>query len=298
MQMRYAYDMTFLSIIVGTLMLLFLIWKVRYRYPPEHVPQALCYHKLSGEFLFEGTWMTPRRFLKQVDHLREKGYEFFDEEEFASLVSDPTPSGSRKILLTFDDGYEELYDMYARELESRRIPMVVFLVTDYVGQENDWDLSLGRRPFRHLSWDQIAELSGRGVSFGSHGATHRDLTRITPAQAGEEIARSKKIIEEHTQSTIRSFSYPFGRYNTAVRSAVREAGFSIGFSLYPPHSNESIDPLALRRNGVYIIDTPFTIDCKLTRNPLFWFEEMKCRAINQVAALTPMLKRPSTGPGK
>jgi len=290
--------MTFLSLLVVLLALLFLVWKVRYRYPPDQVPQALCYHKLSGKFLFEGTWMTPRRFLKQIDHLREKGYEFVDEDEFARSILSSTPSHSRKLLLTFDDGYEELYDMYMRELQPRGIPVVVFLVTDYAGQANDWDLSLGRRPFRHLSWDQIVELSGRGVSFGSHGATHRDLTRMTLVQVGEEITRSKKIIEEHTKSTIRSFSYPFGRYNANVRAAVRDAGFSMGFSLYPPHSNESIDSLALRRNGVYIIDTPFTIDCKLTRNPLFWLEEMKCRAINQVAALTPMLKRSSTGPGK
>jgi hypothetical protein len=79
--------------------------------------------------------------------------------------------------------------------------------------------------------------------------------------------------------------------------AVREAGFTTAFSLYPTHSNETVDPFALRRNGVYIIDTPFTIDCKLTRSPLFWFEEMKCRAINQMAVLTPVLKRFSAGPG-
>jgi peptidoglycan/xylan/chitin deacetylase (PgdA/CDA1 family) len=267
--------MILIGIIAALLVTLFLIWKVRYRYPPADIPQPLCYHKISDGFLF-----------------------FVDETAFIRAVANPTPDNARKILLTFDDGYQELCDVYVEELERRGVPLLVFLPTDYVGRTNDWDLSLGRKPSRHLSWDQITELAERGVCFGSHGASHRDLTRMSPEDLAEEIARSKAAIEEKTQRAVTSFSYPFGHYNARVRSAVRDAGFTTAFSLYPPRSNEAIDPLALRRNGVYIIDTPFTIDCKLTRNPLFWFEEMKCRTINQVAVLTPVLKRFSAGPGK
>jgi peptidoglycan/xylan/chitin deacetylase (PgdA/CDA1 family) len=226
------------------------------------------------------------------------GYEFVDEDTFARAVASPAAGHAQKLLLTFDDGYEELYDIYNRELEPRRVPLLVFLPTDYVGRTNNWDLSLGRRPSRHLSWDQVADLSERGVRFGPHGASHRDLTRLSTEDLTDEVTRSKSAIEEKTSRAVTSFSYPFGRYNARVRQAVRDAGFTNAFSLYPPHSNEVVDPFALRRNGVYIIDTPFTIRCKLTRNPLFWFEEMKCRTINRVAVLTPLIKRSSGGPGR
>jgi peptidoglycan/xylan/chitin deacetylase (PgdA/CDA1 family) len=286
-----------IGVIAALLVMLFLVWKARYRYPPTDIPQALCYHKISDGFLFEGTWMTPRRFLAQIDHLAAAGYEFVDEAAFVDAVANPAPGNARKILLTFDDGYEDLYDIYVGELERRGVPLLVFLPTDYVGRTNDWDLSLGRKPSRHLTWDRITELAERGVCFGSHGASHRDLTCMSPEDLAEEVARSKAAIEERTRRAVTTLSYPFGRYNTRVRMAVREAGFTTAFSLYPTHSNETVDPFALRRNGVYIIDTPFTIDCKLTRSPLFWFEEMKCRAINQMAVLTPVLKRFSAGPG-
>jgi hypothetical protein len=59
-----------------------------------------------------------------------------------------------------------------------------------------------------------------------------------------------------------------------------------------------VDRFALRRNGVYIIDPAIALKCKLERNPFFWFEEMKCRTINGVAVLTPVLKRLSAGPDK
>jgi peptidoglycan/xylan/chitin deacetylase (PgdA/CDA1 family) len=242
--------------------------------------------------------MTPRRFVEQIDHLSRRGYEFIGEAEFARAVESPAPESSRKLLLTFDDGYEALYELYLRALAPRGIAPLVFLVTDYVGRENAWDLSLGRRPFRHLAWEQIGELSGRGVAFGSHGARHLDLTRLDRHALADELARSKASIEEHIQRKVVSLSYPFGRYNDHVRQAVATAGFTLGFSLYPRHSNETVDLLALRRNGVYIIDTPFWIERKLTRNPLFWLEEMKCRAINGVAILTPLFKRSSPVPGK
>lgn len=78
-------------------------------------------------------------------------------------------------------------------------------------------------------------------------------------------------------------------------------GYEAGFSLYPYHHNSRVERYALRRNGVYVIDAPRWVARKLGRNRVFWLEEMKCRAINAVAVLTPLLKRsgrPRVGPGR
>ncbi|MFQ5512055.1 MAG: polysaccharide deacetylase family protein, partial [Candidatus Krumholzibacteriia bacterium] len=154
-----------------------------------------------------------------------------------------------------------------------------------------WELSLGRRPFTHLSRRQIEEMSDRGARFGSHGARHLDLTRLGGEELDREVEGSKAAIEAITGKTVKSFSYPFGRYNARARSRVMGAGYRAAFSLYPAHGNEKIDRFALRRNGVYIIDTGLAIRCKLRPSPLYWFEEMKCRAINRVAILTPLIRR-------
>jgi peptidoglycan/xylan/chitin deacetylase (PgdA/CDA1 family) len=290
--------MTLLIAVALLLFALFVIWRTKYRYPPPDIPQTLCYHKLSNEFCFEGTWMPPGRFLDQIDHLQEHGYRFIDEDEFIRAVSNPEPKNAARIFLTFDDGYDSLYAVYTEELERRRVPMHVFIPTDYAGRDNDWDLGLGRPPFRHLDWDEVMDLSQRGVSFGSHGASHVDLTTLKADALKREIEDSKATIEARLQKPVRSFSYPFGRYSDEARALVRAAGYEVAFSLYPPRSNEDVDLLALRRNGVYIIDTSLSIQCKLTRNPFFWFEEMKCRTINRVAVLTPMFKRSSAGPDR
>ena len=131
---------------------------------------------------------------------------------------------------------------------------------------------------------------------GSHGLDHSDLTGLGCSELDNQLMISRRVIRDEAGIDARSFSYPFGRYNDRVVSAVRKAGYDAAFSLYPKHTNRRIDRFALRRNAVYVIDTPLTLQCKLEQNPLFWFEEMKCRAINGVAVLTPLLKR--FGPGR
>ncbi len=82
-----------------------------------------------------------------------------------------------------------------------------------------------------------------------------------------------------------------GKVNSAIAREAAAAGYSAAFSLYPPGHNGRIDRYALRRDGVYIIDTRGTLEIKLGRGPLFWLEDIKGRAINAVSVLTPLLKR-------
>jgi peptidoglycan/xylan/chitin deacetylase (PgdA/CDA1 family) len=238
---------------------------------------------------WEGTWTTPRRFFAAIDRLLERGYRFIGEDEYLHALDTPGDD-PRRVFLTFDDGYDSVRTAALDGLVARGVPVHVFLVGDYAGKANDWDLGLGRRPFRHMSWDEVRELAAAGVTFGSHGATHRDLTRLFAADLRDELVRSRAVIEAETGRGVRTLSYPFGRYNAAVATAAAVAGYEAAFSLYPRHSNECIDRYALRRNGVYIIDAARTVEAKLRRHPLFWFEEMKCRAINGVAVLTPLIK--------
>jgi peptidoglycan/xylan/chitin deacetylase (PgdA/CDA1 family) len=298
-----------LVIVIVALAAVYGFWRVRYGTPPREWPQVLCFHKISQDFCWEGTWTTPRRFFQYVDRLRALGHRFIDMDEYLEWVgtrsgpgqgADPgggvgagaNASGRVPLLLTFDDGYRELYDVVLPGLEGRGVPFHVFLVTDYVGRDNTWDLSLGRRPFRHLGWPQIEEMAERGVTFGSHGATHRDLTTtIDPDDVRAELASSKEAIEEHLGRPVRTVSYPFGRCDDVAVAAARGAGYEAAFSLYPPHHNLRFDRYAIRRNGVYVIDPVVFADAKVTPGPLFWMEEMKCRAINAVAVLTPLLKR-------
>jgi peptidoglycan/xylan/chitin deacetylase (PgdA/CDA1 family) len=60
----------------------------------------------------------------------------------------------------------------------------------------------------NLSWDQIAEMSREGISFGSHTCSHLNLKFASLERVKEELAKSKEIIEENIKAKVFSFAYP------------------------------------------------------------------------------------------
>jgi peptidoglycan/xylan/chitin deacetylase (PgdA/CDA1 family) len=268
---------------------LHIVWRVRWGYPPASLPPVLAYHKVTS-FELGGTWMPPARFVLQIDSLLDGGFRFIDEEAFLETVEGKRRGSAREVLITFDDGYRELLDHAIPALERRGIPALVFLISDFAGRENEWELGLPGRRFRHLDWDEIRDLSGRGFTFGSHTCTHRDLTRISLEAVREELVLSRRIIEEHLHRPVRSLSYPFGRTNPSVVNEAARAGYRAAFSIYPSIPNRRVERYNLRREGVYIVDTAFNLRIKLERGRMFWCEDLKGRAINAVAVLTPVLK--------
>lgn len=277
-----------LSIVI-LLIAAYLLWRIRWGYPIDSFPRVLAYHKVT-RFEFGGTWVPPGRFIAQLDHLLDRDCSFISENKFLEILSGRRVCAAREVLLTFDDGYQELMEKALPALEKREIPAHIFVVTDFIGRENSWELDLPGRRCRHLSVGEIRDLAGRGFSFGSHTRTHRDLTRLDPEATLDELVRSKEKLEEILGRPVRSLSYPFGRFDERISREAAAAGYEAAFSMYPPGSNSRLDPLALRREGVYIIDTLGSLRRKVDRGPLFWIEDMKGRAINGVAVLTPILK--------
>jgi peptidoglycan/xylan/chitin deacetylase (PgdA/CDA1 family) len=250
---------------------------------------VLAYHKVTG-FELGGTWVPPGRFVRQIDALLEAGFRFVDETSYLDVLDGRRPNDDHEILLTFDDGYRVLLDRAIPELEARRIPALLFIVSAFVGGENTWELNLPGRHFRHLGWDEIETLARSGFSFGSHARTHSDLTRLPLEALREELVRSKEEIEGRLGTPVRSLSYPYGRLNDSVRREAERAGYRAAFTLYPPRGASASDRYALRREAVYVIDSISGIKAKLGGGLPYRFEDLKGRMINAFAVLTPLLK--------
>jgi len=89
---------------------------------------------------------------------------------------------------------------------------------------------------RALNWNEIREMSARGVEFGAHSASHPCLTRISDEALRREMVLPKKALEEHLGIAVESMAYPFGGRNSfspAVAAAARAAGYQVGVSYLP-----------------------------------------------------------------
>ncbi|MGC4100713.1 polysaccharide deacetylase family protein [Ferruginibacter sp.] len=76
-----------------------------------------------------------------------------------------------------------------------------------------------------LTAEQIKQLSqSLWVTIGNHSSYHNDLARIPVAEAGEDMAASKKYLEGITGKSINAFAFPYGSYNSAVAEAAINCG--------------------------------------------------------------------------
>ena len=126
-------------------------------------------------------------------------------------------SAESGIVLTFDDGYADALSIVGPELSKRKIPFTVF-VSPAKAQSND---------NQYLSPVELVELATiSGATIGAHGYSHVPLTKLSPVDMVQELAKSKESLEQILQSPIHTMSYPFGLVNDAVRVATEKTGFT------------------------------------------------------------------------
>ena len=102
-----------------------------------------------------------------------------------------------------------------------------------------------------MTWEQIAELQTRGVTFGSHTSTHEILTTVPAAQAEQEIVSSREAIQQKLGSSCELFSYPNGDYSDQVRDLVAQAGYKFAFLNQEPGVwTRDCDPFLIPRVNV------------------------------------------------
>ncbi len=283
------------------------LWRRRLGVPPPGLPPVLAYHQVGTPEL-GGTWCTRGQFAAHLEALQRAGYRGIDTATFARRLAEvmekpgaemlakpgaeamakpraavPAP---REVLLTFDDAYTSFAAHALPELLSRRFPVLLFVITAFVGKRAQWDLPLPGRRQGHLDWAALRALVSAGVEIGSHASTHRDLRRLQGPELQQELEGSRRCLEDALGVEVRSLSYPFGRCDARIVAAAAAAGYHLGFSMCPSGPNARVQPLALRRFGVYSIDSPRAVLDKVDPGrALFWWQDLLTRGINASAAL-------------
>jgi len=208
----------------------------------------LTYHSLddSGSVIS----VSPSVFAEQMRALHQAGIHTLSLPAAAeALRSERVPV--RSVVLTFDDGFENFYEHAYPVLRRYGFTATNFLVTDYCGKDNSWPSQpahVERRPL--LRWAQVREMSEAGIAFGAHSRTHPDLTRLSSGAAEEEIAASKRAIEQFLDRPVESFAYPYGAHNETVKR-LTAVHFPLACATTLDFARPGSDLLALERLDMY-----------------------------------------------
>jgi peptidoglycan/xylan/chitin deacetylase (PgdA/CDA1 family) len=193
------------------------------------IPPVLCYHKIERRRELGVTRLSPRHFAAQIQALARAGWRGMSLAEFAAGVRGERAAGNQELLVTFDDAYRGLRDYAFPVLRDAGFGAACFVITDYAGRLNRWDVAYGGRRFAHLAWRDMERWTLHGIAFESHTASHPRLSWIGDGQLADEMLRSRQAIRSALGTTPMAVAYPYGAVASRVSAAARAAGYALGF---------------------------------------------------------------------
>jgi peptidoglycan/xylan/chitin deacetylase (PgdA/CDA1 family) len=101
-----------------------------------------------------------------------------------------------------------------------------------------------------LNWEELREMAQFQVTFGSHGASHKILTLLSPKEITEELSASKRQIEEELGVKVTTFAYPDGSYNEFIINKLRAYGYKSALTIKHGFNTTRTNPYCLKRIDV------------------------------------------------
>ena len=188
-----------------------------------YFPAVIMYHDIRTEPLnyFD---ILVNDFCAQLDWLKANDYETLSLEDFAAYIRNNKPFPEKSVLITFDDGYNGIYNYAFPELKKRDMKATFFITASVI------DKLEGKYP--HVTTQELQEIaSDKNFSIGSHTMTHSNLMKMTHEEKIYELRESKRILEHITGREVLAMAYPEGNYDKAVIESVKESGYEIAFAV-------------------------------------------------------------------
>jgi peptidoglycan/xylan/chitin deacetylase (PgdA/CDA1 family)/2-polyprenyl-3-methyl-5-hydroxy-6-metoxy-1,4-benzoquinol methylase len=216
----------------------------------------LMYHRVAPTGLASTARyrLTSETFEEQLRYLHDAGYYSINLEDWLFAMERKMPLPGKAVVLTFDDGYLDFKTYAWPLLRQYGFLATVFLVTDNVGKSNSWDSVYGEE-IPLLGWDDIRQLQGEGVEFGSHTASHPYLTALSAEGIVREGARSRAILGRKLGKMVKAFAYPYGDVDQVVQHLIGACGYTIGLTYHGELSSYHDPLLALPRLAVFGTDS-------------------------------------------
>jgi len=210
----------------------------------------------------------PEEFEMQMRYLKEN-FSVITVSEYLQKVQGRRIGGN-EICITFDDGFRDNYIYAFPVLRRYGIKATFFLTTKYIGTDIlfPWmsldrgakdDILTHRERWIPLSWEEVREMMGYGMEFGTHTHTHRvSLTKMDIHEARKEIEESTKLFIERLDTNPELFSYPHGTskdYNNNHIEILKSCKYKAALTTNSGRNEISQDPYELKRIIIYEEDS-------------------------------------------
>ena len=168
--------------------------------------------------------VTPQYLEQTIKEYRQRGYRFVSIDQACDIITGKD-KGKPFVCLTFDDGYQDNYDIAYPILKKLNVLFAVYVSTGFIDNKlpmwwyPDEQLGISTESVKALDTDPLCTI-------GAHTVSHPKLDTLAPKEQKKEIEQSLHELEVLLGHPVRHFSYPHGAYNADTLKIVSESGFT------------------------------------------------------------------------
>jgi peptidoglycan/xylan/chitin deacetylase (PgdA/CDA1 family) len=204
----------------------------------------ILYHDIDGKGIYS---VSSRTIRMHFDYFRTHDIRVVPLSDLIDRLENPHPYDGKVIVITFDDGYKNMYTRLLPIVKEYRYPITLFVYTDFIREKSA----------KALTWNELREMQKNGIDIQSHSISHPDLVKLvakdTP-QSREKLFRelfmSRKLIELKLGKNVDLLAFPFGYYDTKTIQYASFAGYRRVFSTDEGSNPVSRNNFCLRRHHI------------------------------------------------
>jgi peptidoglycan/xylan/chitin deacetylase (PgdA/CDA1 family) len=167
--------------------------------------------------------VSPADFTAQLQYLADNGYHTITLEDLYHYLFDGRALPEKPVILTFDDGYRDAYEVVLPLLQQYGFVGTFFIFTAPVDAEDP----------SYLNWPMVEEMSWVGMEIAAHGRDHVSMAGRSYDSLVDEMYGAKLALESHIGRPVNFFCYPYGDYDTTAISVLQSAGYWGAVTTYP-----------------------------------------------------------------
>jgi peptidoglycan/xylan/chitin deacetylase (PgdA/CDA1 family) len=167
--------------------------------------RVLMYHSISSRGQMDDLTVDARQLEAHFRHLRTHGYSTILLSDLIAAVQGKCPLPPKPVLITFDDGFKDNFEIAYSLAEQYRVRINLFVVPAFIRQ--------GRyRGLPCMTAEDIHKMDPALVEIGLHSFDHRSYAGMLPSQLAADIDQSVEALIEMNIPFQACLAYPFGAY--------------------------------------------------------------------------------------
>lgn len=189
--------------------------------------------------------ITPEFLRRTIETYHQQGHRFVSIDEACDIIS----KGHTKhpfVCLTFDDGYQDNYNIAYPILKQYEVPFAIYVTTGFI--DNRLPMWWYSKEKLGINTESLKKIDAAPLcTIGAHTVSHPKLDTLSPEEQTKEIEQSLQELETLLGHPVRHFSYPHGAYNAETLSIINKQTFRSTLLAWGGNIRRGANPLMLPR---------------------------------------------------